>query len=134
MNARALELTEELRSKFYTKGGRLRPYALGCGYVESFNWMNEYGYGYATTFGWRLQLLANGGGSYDVKCFDYGTHRHVFYKSYSRLTDARRAYDKVKRIIKKYGRKTKKAENQEELSEFLSNECQLATQKIGDDW
>lgn len=66
---------------FRTKNGRLKPYALACGYMEE----KEAG-------AVRLQLWADSG-VYHVKAFDFAKHSRIFWQCFDTLTQARRFYD-----------------------------------------
>jgi hypothetical protein len=69
-----------MTDKFKTKQGYLTPYALACGYIEQ-----------TEIEGKRVTLWADGG-AYHVRNHDFNSHSRVFWKTYERLTNARKAY------------------------------------------
>jgi len=75
-------VTHKADPKFYTKSGRLTPYALACGYIE------EKYYGPI----W-IRLWFEGGIVYHVSAYDTEAKERRFWESFDTLTEARRYYD-----------------------------------------
>ena len=78
-----------MKDKFRTKAGRLTPYALACGYIET-----QDDSGISTT------LWHEGGILYHVRQHDHNNGKRVFWESFGRLTDARKCYDNATRGTK----------------------------------
>lgn len=68
---------------FHTKSGRLTPYALACGYIEQ-----------KDIDGVQVTLWNEGGPCYHVRAHNFKTHERIFWESFTRLSDARRLFDK----------------------------------------
>ena len=69
--------------KFYTKNGKLTPYALSCGYIEK-----------QEKNGVNITLWKEG--CYHVRKHDHNKGIRIFWNSFDRLTDARKCYSKNK--------------------------------------
>jgi hypothetical protein len=73
------------RNVFRTKGGRLTPYALACGYVEQYN-----------TETTRVTLWSEHG-SLHVRVHDFAEGKRIFWDCPDTLTDARKRFDRYKK-------------------------------------
>ncbi len=69
-----------MKDKFKTKQGYLTPYALLCGYIEQ-----------TEVEGKRVTLWGECG-VYHVRNHDFNSHSRIFWKTYEKLTNARKAY------------------------------------------
>lgn len=75
-------------TKYYTKAGRLTPYALSCGYVEQEEHNNI-----QTTL-WLSH------GAYHVRQHDYGGRGRITWESFRSLVAARKRYSALVRQSK----------------------------------
>lgn len=75
--------------KFYTKAGRLTPYALSCGEIE----LHEHN-------GIRTTLWASHG-AYHVRQHDFNERGRITWESFRTLTAARKRYDELVKNSKK---------------------------------
>ena len=80
-----------MRDRFKTKLGWLTPYALACGYVESFEINNV---------SLTLWMYAGCPG-YHVREHDHNEHARVFWDSFDTLTDARKRFSSAKNKLLK---------------------------------
>ena len=69
-----------MNDKFRNKQNQLTPYALACGYIEQ------------TEINGKRVTLWGDCGFYHVRNHDFNSHSRVFWKTYKKLTTARKAY------------------------------------------
>ena len=74
---------------FKTKTGFLTHYALACGYVQEFNFLDN-----------RLTLWHEGGPSFHVRCHDFGNSKRVFWLTFDNLKNARIKFKQTVKQLK----------------------------------
>lgn len=72
--------------RFHDKRGQLTPYALACGYVQSYS---------RDDIATRLD---HEGSVFHVRTHDHRDNKRLAWETFTRLTDARREYARQKRL------------------------------------
>jgi len=79
--------------KLRTKAGLLTPFAFACGYIQEYEYNN-------------IRTSLEKDGYYQVRQFNHDRSKRLYWEQFSKLTEARKAYNTLVKISHNYKHKS----------------------------